>query len=338
MGLPFIRCRFPAGMTSRENIERILPNHYLDLKTWRCVRHWPKADLQPLADVPAASAEIAEIAKRDLSAIYGHGPAALTLTAGEDTRMLLACSRQVAGELECLTFDNNDQSSWTDIRIAKRLARLAGVGHHRVLEWRQPTERNLALWLYRTGYCVGEPRGWEVATTVWEYFNPSQAIIYGVVSELARAKYRRTEDTPSTNISAKRLIDHAGSVDTPETVERVRAWIDAVPVDDALRLLDLFYIETNFGAWAGVWAYDAMSFHSAFPLCHRRAIEVYLTLPEATRRMANFTRGNIQDEWPRLLREPINPRTIKQWAKDLARPGYRRIRRLIRAEKATPPG
>jgi hypothetical protein len=78
MGLPFIRCRFPAGMTSRENIERILPNHYLDLQTWRCVRHWPKSDLQSQPDVPAAAAEIARIAKRDLSAIYAHGPAALT--------------------------------------------------------------------------------------------------------------------------------------------------------------------------------------------------------------------------------------------------------------------
>jgi hypothetical protein len=336
MGLPFIRCRFPAGMTSRENIERILPNHYLDLQTWRCVRHWPKSDLQSQPDVPAAAAEIARIAKRDLSAIYAHGPAALTLTAGEDTRMLLACSRQVAGEIECVTFDNNDQSSWTDSRIAKRVARRAGVGRHHVLGWRQPTEHNLALWLYRTGYSAGEPRGWEAATTVWESFDPSKALIFGTVSELAAAKYRRAEDTPSTSITAERLIEHAGSVVTPETVERVRAWIDAVPVDDALRLLDLFYVETNFGSWAGVWAYDCFSYHSSFPLTHRRAVEIYLMLPEATRRRRSFTRGVIQDEWPELLREPINPRTIKQWAKDLARPSYRRVRRLIGAEVATP--
>ena len=329
MGLPHMRCRFPAAMTARENVERILPNHYLDLKTWRCVRHWPTGELPPLADVAATAAEITEIAKRDLSAIYAHGPASLTLTAGEDTRMLLACSKPFAAELDCVTFDNNDQSSWTDIRVAKRVARRAQVGRHRVVEWKDPTERDLALWLYRTGYCVGEPRGWDLATAVWASVDPAQAMIFGTVSELSRPKYRHEGDTPETKISAERLIDHAACIATPETVARTRAWIDAVPIENSLRLLDLYYMEANFGAWAGVWSYDCFSYHSTFPLNHRRAVELFLRLPEATRRSQSFKRGIIQQEWPELMREPINPRTFKQRAKDFLRPAFRRLKRRI---------
>ena len=47
IGIPYTEGMYPLDMTPRYGVERVLPNHYLDLRSWRTVRHWPK---RPLAD------------------------------------------------------------------------------------------------------------------------------------------------------------------------------------------------------------------------------------------------------------------------------------------------
>jgi hypothetical protein len=36
----------PAGLTAHRGVQRLICNHYLDLETFRCVRHWPASQVK----------------------------------------------------------------------------------------------------------------------------------------------------------------------------------------------------------------------------------------------------------------------------------------------------
>jgi hypothetical protein len=311
MGLPEARNRFGLGMTSRENVERILPNHYLDLGTWRTVRHWPDRERLPPVAAADAVAEICEITRNQLRAVHAHGPTTLQITAGRDSRSLLACSRAIADEIDCLTIDLNDDTSKPDVKVGPEVARLAGVRHHRLIGWREPDPRDMALWLYRTGFCVGEPRGQKVTTTMCQ-IDPKRSLIYASVSEMFKIHLWRPNDAPETRISGERLVYHAKGIATAEAVARGEEWRQAAPLADALQLLTLFWVEHSIGCWAGIWSYAAYCDTPVFPMAHRRVIELAMGLPAEKLWKKDLAVDIIRQEWPELLRVPLNPPTLRQ--------------------------
>ena len=311
IGIPFKNAMYPLGMTPRNQVERILPNHFLDLDSWQSVRHWPTKVSRPVDSVPDAVAEIAAIVKQQIRAIVKHGPATLRLTAGKDSRMLLACARDVVSELECVTADFHDSTSRIDSATAKKLARIANV-HHRSLQWIDPDEHDLELWLFRAGFGTGEFRGWTGTTMFRLQLDPLRCDIVGLVGEVARGFYWRRGDTPTMEISAARLLQHCHCPETPETLARADAWISEAATGDSFHLLDLFYVEQRLGCWAGVWAYAEAPncLYQAFPLCHRRVVDLMMRLPVEYRRSGTLPNDIISREWPELLAQPFNTPTL----------------------------
>jgi hypothetical protein len=61
------------------------------------------------------------------------------------------------------------------------------------------------------------------------------------------------------------------------------------------------------GGWAGVLPYaECDPGFPIFPLCHRRVVELMLTLPAPYRRSGRLARDIILREWPELLEWPVN--------------------------------
>jgi len=217
IGIPYKNAMFPIGMTPRKAVERILPNHYLDLETWVTQRHWPSRALNPVEDASAAIAEIASITKQQMRAVVEDGPASLRLTAGQDSRMLLACARESLSGLECVTAHLNDEGSRTDHLVARKLSRVAGV-RHRGVKWIEPEPRDLELWLFRTGFGTGAYRGWQGSTTFRRLLDTHRSEIFGTIGGLARGPYWLPDDSPDTEISVERLLDHCRCPATSETL------------------------------------------------------------------------------------------------------------------------
>lgn len=113
---------FPSGLTPRENVRRLLPNHCLDLKAWRVDRHWPRssADLIAMDDQQEGVATIIACLKKTIGTIAGRFPIQLPLTAGRDSRMVLARSREFLAQATFHTFSEKKES--LDMFIAARLA------------------------------------------------------------------------------------------------------------------------------------------------------------------------------------------------------------------------
>jgi hypothetical protein len=314
IGIPYSNGMYPLGLTPRYGVERILPNHFLDLSTWETIRHWPKQPLTGLVSVEEAVIEIADIVKRQIAAVVATAPTYLPLTAGRDSRMLLACAKGVADQLELFTVELGDAPAVVDCKTSRRIAERFGL-NHRTLPMERATEADLQEWMLRIGFSTGEFKGWQSATT-YKRLPGGHALLAGNVGELARGYYWREGDTESTVITPERFLDICKCPPHDVALARVRAWLDEVPAKDALQLLDMQYLEQRVGCWAGVWPYAECDLgFTMFPLCHRRVIERMLTLPASYRRSGQLSRDIIALEWPELLKWRFNatPRMKRRW-------------------------
>lgn len=305
IGIPHTEGMYPFTLTSRYGVERILPNHFLDLHEWRAIRHWPKGTLAEAADVDEAVAEIAAIVKRQIAAIVSAVPTYLPLTAGLDSRMLLACARQVADRLELFTRAIHDRNATVDCDTARRIARRFNL-KHLTLPMVAATDQDLEEWMFRIAYSTSEIRGRQCAT-MYKQLPGGHAVIGGQAGEIARGYYWCDGDTAASLVTPQRLIDICACPLDDEPLARARAWLDDLPADNALHILDLFFVEQDMGGWAGILPYaECDPGFAIFPLCHRRIVEHMLTLPLCYRRSGRLGRDIIEREWPELFEWPIN--------------------------------
>lgn len=306
MGIPLTSAMYPLGLTPRCGIDRILPNHYLDLDSWKVVRHWPTQPLCSTSSPEEAIPEIVSIVKRNIAAVASDGTARLALTAGRDSRSLLACARAVADNVELFTAEIPDEDGKLDCEIAGQIANRFGL-KHRVLPTEAATEQDLQDWMSRIAFSTGEFRGWQAATMFKRLGKGYGWLLKGVPGGLERSYFSYPDDTETTVIPPERLLAHCLCPPYEEPLAWARNWLRTVPVADSFQILDFFFLEQRAGCWAGIWPYAECGYGVVlFPMCHRRVVERMLTLPLAYRRSRALMQDIIAREWPELLEWPFN--------------------------------
>ena len=338
---------YPYGLTPRHGIDRLLPNHHLDLDHWDMVRHGPKWLQRGSVSIEHSAARIAELTRRNMTAVMDQHLCYLPLTSGNDSRTLLACAHDRATELALYTMKIPDRNGARDAYVAAQIARHIGLPHQRVSMLR-PTPDDLERWAYRTSCSVGEPRGWN-ATTTYRSLDRARVRFVGQVGDLSRMVNLTPDDTENTAISPERLaiqgVTYCDGADyrsqltaaqlraaaAPAVLERAEGWMRNSNAPDSLALLDLVYSENRTASWAGVWAY-AEYFgpgFTIFPMNHHEIIELMVALPTQLRRDETFMQEVIRQQWPELLDWPFNtaPRLlgIVDFPRRVARNARRRV-------------
>jgi hypothetical protein len=306
---------YPLNLTPRKNVWRLLPNHFLDLARWQAVRHWPKTEILPVGDVTKAVDQVVEHVRLLMGALVAKTPVLHRLTAGYDTRTLLACARPWVDRMTFFTAMNSpsDVDAWLDCSTAAHIARDLGL-RYMCLAFRRPRRDDLEQWLFRTGRSVGEERGWRSCTTL-KQLPPGHADLLGLVGEVARGFYWRPGDTERTSVGPDRLLSVFRAGQHPLSRSVISPWLDSLPSRDPFLTLDLFYIEQRLGCWAGVLPYASAQDGQfmIFPLCHRGIIEAILSLPTTVRGTDFLARRVMEREWPELLDYPFNqPRGLQR--------------------------
>lgn len=323
LGIPWSNSMYPVGLTPRHGIHRLLPHHHLDLDRWVISRHGPNWRPRGTTSVDEAVHDIARITTRNIGAILEHFSCYLPLTAGHDSRMLLACARQWVSDLELYTLDFPGLADANDSHVAAQIARRFDLTHRRV-PLRTARNEDLETWMYRISCSVGEPRGWQ-ATTSYRTLDPNRVRLGGNIGDVARSSsvYWTRDDHPDDIVTPQRLAAHAvshlakltpgqqaASVSTV-VLEQLEHWIEHAGTTDALQLLDMFYLENRVGSWAGVFPYAeyyAPGF-TIFPMCHRDVVSNMMQVPQHVRRDGSLTGEVIRREWPELLAWPFNAPT-----------------------------
>lgn len=294
---------FPAGLTAHRGLRRLLPGHCLDTATWKVRRVWPTTEVAETRDPAGVVTGVVDLVRTQIEAVIA-GPKrlALALTAGHETRMLLACARPYLAHIDVVTVVGEDRHA-TDTVIARRIARDMGLRHIE-LPRTEASPEDRARFIRRGGHCNADSNA---------RFHPSVAPIAdthmlfgGVGGEVARAFFWRPSDDAATHLDDRVLTGRMGLPRSTETDRDFASWLADLPVKNSLHALDLAYLEHRDGAWYGPQFYSDPHLLRLAPLLTLPGVELMLSLPPDWKRQSRLGHAIIAQEWPELLRYPFN--------------------------------
>jgi hypothetical protein len=293
---------FPSGMTAHRGIRRLLCNHFLDLSTWQPTRHWPTSDIQWTADPRGHCLRIAAIARMTCETLAASHSTCVALTAGNESRLLLAACREFAADIEFITVDV--PRAEIDVYQAARLAARFRL-RHRTLPERRAAPAQERAWQYAASHCIGGANlHYHPAI---EPLRSRDYFLGGLGGEVGRAFFWHRDDKETRTLDARLLLTRFHLPVDERVVEATEAWLESVRPFNALTQLDLAYLELRMSAWAFAQSYaqDAIVDH-LHPLICRETYRLMLELPPDAKRRSRFILEGIEALWPELLAIPIN--------------------------------
>jgi len=313
------------GLTIRNSVDWLLPSYFLNLSTWQAVRHWPRGGVTFTTEVGQTVEFVAERLSRSIRAVVETGLTQMSLTAGMDTRVLIACARDLIADIDFVTYVHSDRVAHLDVAVARQIARRMGL-RHRVIRRQSVSDRDVARFLYRTGG-VGAtvPRTQEIINAV-SRVDKAMSHIAGTAGEMNRLPSLVSFDDESERLTISRLLELRNQPAYPEVVERGARWLDELPVDNPYTVFDLRVLEMRYGGWNGFhsYAHVGTARFFSYPFVDRRVIEALVSLPVAYRRQLGVVKDIILSRWPELLEIPFDHATSGPYG------WYRRARRFAK--------
>ena len=307
---------YPPPRSRFAGVSRLLPTQVLSLAPEReGVSARP-----PLMPVPEPRSyentldELQRILLTSLTNVRGRGEhLRLPLTAGLDSRLILAAAREVG--LRVSTFTFQFRSMATGDRVLPPL--LAGeLGcEHQFVRPGPLSRRRLNLFDAHTAeHCVDIDRRF-FARGQWSSFHPPVLVLRGGVFEVGRCFYHRkfpdaaTDNVAQTIAARFRFREfHAGSRAHVEGIAEWADWVKRTPCT-GLDWRDRLYLEQRLGGWASSieQALDLTAYERAYIANSHLYISTVLTLPKEVRLVGRHHVDLVRRMAPELLRFPFNP-------------------------------
>lgn len=298
---------FVMGRTPWQGLRQLLPNHYLDLKTGSSHRHFPMEKHQsrsPKSVLP----ELIEVLRGQIKAAANRYSLALPLTAGWDSRVLLAASRPELDQFSGTYTMRHPYMSdgHEDVRIPPQLARTAGMSHQFFENTGEANPANEQLLAGEVD--AHNPRNPAMHTNVYNPHLADQLIVSGIASETAKRYYGEEQ-----NLRPERLAVMTGYGDHPFVVEALTEWLKtAKPVSGlGYDILDFFHWEFNVGSSVAREVTEInLSRARVFPpFNQKKLIDTLLQVPAKYRDKYDHHvyREIIKACWPELLQHRVNP-------------------------------
>jgi hypothetical protein len=232
-------------------------------------------------------------------------PLAALVTAGWDSRVVLAASRGLQSELAFFTFNlGSTKTADADLAIPARLLPRLGKTHKvmNVPETMDPELKNLYMMNVAGAHdCWGT-----TAETLFRNLRPDQVRVTGSGSEAVRQQLRPYY---FGDVTAETLASFAWTKEQ-FAVKEFDRWLADMPKNIGFNLLDLFYWEQKCGQWLAVgqteWDWVGESFA---PFNCRSLLATLLSTDVAYRVEPHYElyRALLKELWPEVLSEPVNP-------------------------------
>ena len=321
--------RWPGEATAFRVVRHLLPNHWLDLNTGVPQRYWPAGPLAALE--PEAAIERLEILLPGMiQAAAQRFDLALSLTAGLDSRLLLAAARNIRDRISFVTVRQSKMSDHhPDVTVPARLSQHLGLPHQ-IVTSAATTTPDFSSQFKHAVYLAHEHYGPD-AEAILRSFSRTKVALTGSGAEVGRCAFRQAlPRSDSRTITATDLSELQNMGHEPFAVRHFEKWLaDAQPRHD-IKLLDLFEWEQGHGNWL---AMTQLEFDIAWreiitPYNCREVLTTLLAVDERYRRAPDYSlfRILIKRLWPEVLSESINPKD--RWP--LLRRIVRKLRSLIR--------
>jgi hypothetical protein len=274
----------------------------------------------------------------------------LPLTAGMDSRLLLAIAASSGCTVHCFTHEHSNISS-ADRTVPQRLAHIAGVSHQLVKQRLPDKERERHYDAFTHRMYAGSPRQ-RFIHNQWKGIGKSDGILLsGNCLEVGRRFYAHVfqqlgmygdfENNPDTTIN-KHFLLHSN----PELLHAMLEWLSWVRHNPTpgIDWCDRLYIEQRLAGWyAGVeHAFDLLPVEHVPPANCLAIYRIMLLIEPTMRRSGVHQRTIIKRLMPDLLKLPFNPesrvrkyrsRLKAAWAHARMDPFARQIVALFQRDK-----
>jgi len=231
---------------------------------------------------------------------------ALSLTAGWDSRVNLALSRDLVRDLYCFTLTYPHTENTRDVTIPGVLLKRLGLQHSLIkypeqvnAEYKSIYQRSIDA--ASTAYCAD-------AQAMHECYPQNRVCITGDVAEIFKCYYR-LKKLNGTDVSASDLAQLCGIGTHPFLIKAFERWLSSAEPQN-IHLLDLFCWEQIAGRKQALirGQYDVA--HESFaPFNCRSLLVTMLSADEEYRRPPEhkFLTELMEQVWPEVLSVPINP-------------------------------
>ena len=295
-----------GSTTLFKDCKHLLPNHYLDLQTLKAQRFFPSAQPTPQSYSKVLD-DAAEILEGTIEALLERSEVAMPITAGWDSRVLLAASRRFQERIPYfVNVYSEGGETHPDAVVSTAMA------NHLGLQFRvnHLAEVQIPEWFSELiANNVSRARILPKSKAIYHRFGKTLTNINGNGSEICRHLYRSPNDFPvfSAATLSKIFTDKAGA----KYATRVLGdWLSSIEPQLGYNLTDLLLWEQRLGNWGAHFpAEQDIAIEEVSPFNNRALILSMLSLPRAKRAGPKYPhyRDLIRAMWPELLEFPFNP-------------------------------
>jgi hypothetical protein len=308
---------YVAPFTRYKGIRRLLPSQQLDLKTGKIIA---KRLFRPVQLTYEQALE--QVADTLVTAITSLGKTSeslwLPLTAGFDSRLLLAATLRAGVKVRCYTQWYRNMSH-ADLTLPPRLAALAGF-EHVLLKPGKYDRSTEAIFAAHTSEQSADRDKEFICLGQWDHFHETDIILRGTGIEIGCPRASRFHfsvsrespwKVPAVNQVLVEYTHNAIGATGPlgYALQEWRAWTE-ITEHPEIDWRDRFYIEQRLGTWASSTeqALD-LSPCTRVPLAScGRYMSGILQIPETIRNESAHQVELIRRMAPGLLAYPFNPK------------------------------
>lgn len=294
---------------------RAMANHYLCLRTFRMIRHFPKGHetlARPAEDLETVCKLVVSRLRGIMAALLDGYDCIIPVTGGNDSRNLLACGfdhlDKAAG---FYVYHSGNKASGLDVLLAVELGKAIGIDVQVVDVAAPPYRSQLqgrparrARWdmVFSSGYqLTGKNPAERLAPTLAP---PGDVLIRGNVMELMRANQWKAGDFDNVSVEhGLRKLVVAPEIN--ETVIRewgpdYTAWMDTLPTNAGSRVYDFAFCELLLPNTMGGWLVTQGTHFAMNAFNDRAIIANVISLPPRLRRRNRLNREIIRLACPAL--------------------------------------
>lgn len=300
----------PCDCTLFDNLHQLIPNHYLKLSTTDQIRYWPGEHLRELG-LEEGAGKTALLMKGLLEGGNSRFGLAMPLTAGWDSRLLLAASREIANDIYFYTLLHGDLETWSsDIKIPGKLLRSLGLKHH-IIDCQTVSNPEFDR-VYDKTYL--SHNSWRTMAYGMLNAYPAEMVsIKGNGSEICRCFFYKSGVHEPVESAGQLIRKRKGWEELPFVYDQLSGWLagaNKAAAETGVNIWDLFYWEHRMGGWQAQYQLEWDIIHETYsPYNHRGLIETMLGVSAEFRCYPEYTlyKKAWKILWPEVMKLPVNP-------------------------------
>lgn len=298
-----------GDLTEFIDVKYLKANHYFNVMSKSVHRFFPYKKIETV-DVNIVAKKAAEIIKGYLKAMSLRKPLLLAVSAGWESRVLLAASKDISERCHYYVFKNsNGPDNSADVGVPEKLLARLGLKLDIINRDFEIDERHKPL----TDTSLSYPRAANLnyMFKYWSKF-PDHISITGNVSEVARTEFDNIKNVDEFKIA---LFEKYPS--QRYAIDYYKKWIaeNAQAFDNSnFELLDMLYWEENSSNWTAKGATETkMVLECQLPFNSRELLTTLLGADSKYRKKQHciLYKKIVQILYPECLEVPVNPHNKK---------------------------